>query len=281
MKKLIRFGFAPIILVAVLVISMTGILAYLFVAPDFVPPSELSSENNRNSPVWNVSFDDFIVYLQEKGLIGEKYDLISEGIATEARLYNNIEIYWWDVDSLIEGSDEYKTWNSMQEEGYILLYGQYVFVPEMNGPFGIYIQDTYTGDSDALRAAFQAFPEDDTASLPVWDCSYEDLISYLQSGGFIGEEYDELAAGEGVTARVYDDVELYRWDVENLKEGMEEYENWHSMQENGYMMIYGQHIFVPTMNGPFGMYIQETYTGDSDALQKAFKAFPKEGDKKQ
>lgn len=108
MKKLTKFGITPIILACVLVISVASLLGYLFVAPDFVAPDESGAVNDCNTPVWDAGYDDLIVYLQKKGFIGKKYDLISEGVATEARTYNNVEIYWWDVDNLAKDSDEYK-----------------------------------------------------------------------------------------------------------------------------------------------------------------------------
>lgn len=157
MKKPDKSMRIVVILAAVLIIAIAGLLTATALMPEFIPPEADSNLVDRSAPVWNASYDDLIAYLQEKGFIGTKSDLLTEGIATEARLYDNVEIYWWDLENLQEDSPEYEAWQSMQNDGYILLFGQYTFVPIMNGPFGIYIQDIYKGDSKALRAAFEEF----------------------------------------------------------------------------------------------------------------------------
>lgn len=136
------------------------LIVYLAVAPDFVAPAEDGPGHEEEAAVWSKTYDDLIAYLAKGGYIdSSSYDLLTEGVATEARVYGEVEIYWWDVENLAEGSDEYESWTSMKEDGFILLYGQFVFVPEMNGPFAISIHEgLYKGDAEALRAAFQAFP---------------------------------------------------------------------------------------------------------------------------
>ncbi len=157
MRKFDRSMRTVVILAAVLIVAVAGLLTATALMPEFIPPEGDSNSVDRDAPVWNASYDDLIAYLQEKGFIGTKSDLLTEGIATEAKQYDEVEIYWWDVDNLPKDSPEYEAWSSMQEEGYILLFGQYTFVPIMNGPFAISIHDTYKGDSKALRAAFEEF----------------------------------------------------------------------------------------------------------------------------
>lgn len=157
MRKFDRSMRTVVILAAVLIVAVAGLLTATALMPEFIPPEGNSNSVDRDAPIWNASYDDLIAYLQEKGFIGTKSDLLTEGVATEAKLYDNVEIYWWDVENLSEGSPEYDAWKSMQDEGYILLFGQYTFVPIMNGPFAISIHDTYKGDSKALRAAFEEF----------------------------------------------------------------------------------------------------------------------------
>lgn len=147
-----------IALASVLVICMTGLLIYIAAAPDFKAPAETDAVINTDDPVWSATYDDLIAYLKEGGFISGEPIPISEGIATEANNYSEVELYWWDVENLADGTGEKQCWDEMQNQGYIMLYGQFVFVPEMNGPFGLFISDVYAGDADGLRAAFQAFP---------------------------------------------------------------------------------------------------------------------------
>lgn len=148
-------------LAVVLVACVAGLLIYTATASDFVAPAGESSAINRDDPVWSATYDDLIAYLQAGGFIGKNSDPISEGIATEARVYDHVEIYWWDVENLTDGMPETQCWQEIQEQGYIMLYGQFVFVLDMNGPFGMSISEEYAGDVDGLRSAFQAFPGGD------------------------------------------------------------------------------------------------------------------------
>lgn len=159
MHKWYKTYTGAIVFSSILCLILGGLLSFLALGPDFVAPNE-KQESSVNGAVWEKSYDDLVAYLDELGYIdGNSYDLISEGVATEARVYGEVEIYWWDVDNLVEGSDVHTSWVSMQEEGYILLYGQFIFVPQMNGPFGINVHDEfYAGDADGLRDAFAAFP---------------------------------------------------------------------------------------------------------------------------
>lgn len=111
----------------VMVFSLGGLMGYIAVTPDFVEPTEPVVEADPQDPVWEASFDDLIAYLEERGFVeSENYDLISEGVATTARWYNGIELYWWDVENLVEGTDVHTNWTSMQTDGYMLLYGAYL-----------------------------------------------------------------------------------------------------------------------------------------------------------
>lgn len=159
MRKRSKKYAGAIVFSTILCLVLGSLLVYLALGPDFVAPSE-EKETDMNEMVWEKSYDDLVAYLDELGYIdGSSYDLISEGVATEARVYGEVEIYWWDVDNLAEGSDVHTNWVSMQEEGYMLLYGQFIFVPQMNGPFGISVHDEfYEGDANGLRDAFAAFP---------------------------------------------------------------------------------------------------------------------------
>ena len=112
-----------------------------------------------NAPVWTMTMDDMMDYLEEKSLWNRDEMLpLAGGVATEGYVYNNIELYWWDVDNLEEGSDYEAAYQDALAGEPIDLYQQgRTFMPvTKNGPFAIFTS-YYTGDVDALLAAFEAF----------------------------------------------------------------------------------------------------------------------------
>lgn len=157
MKKL-TMGFS-ICLIFMFLVS----LVFVSFSKDFEQPKVKAEESNEvevneNSPVWNKSYDELITYFEENGLIdSKKYIEISDGVATTARKYNGAEIYWWDINNLAEGSDEYIAYESLKNDGYIDIYGTgNIMSPEKNGPFAVLIT-RYEGDSDKLSKVFKAF----------------------------------------------------------------------------------------------------------------------------
>lgn len=150
-----------------LVAMLIGAYIYLLTADDFVPPTEADAAESgdssdgdaeeENSAVWDATIDDLIAYLDEMGYIDADDGNLMSTVGTENYIYNEIDIMWWDVDNLVEGTEEYEYWTQLNENGYILLYGQYIYTPVQNGPFAIYANTTFPGDTNALYEDFAAF----------------------------------------------------------------------------------------------------------------------------
>ena len=161
MKKGWSLLHTSVLCAALLMAVFIASVIYVALCPDFVPPQEAETEESQEDRgVWDKTYEELVAYLEERGFVdSENYALLTDGVASIARVYNDdIELYWWDLENLSEDSEEYQNYQSMQEEGYILLYGQFVFMPVMNGPFGMYIHPEYS-DPDSLQEAFEKFPE--------------------------------------------------------------------------------------------------------------------------
>lgn len=145
-----------------LVMATGAALGFVGMSPEFVEPGRLGNQENvsPDSPVWDKTLDELAAYLLEKGVLSsQKYTKLSEGIATEARNYDGIELYWWDLESLEEGSAEYTAYMSACEEGVIDLWGSGILmnVTAVRGPFAINIASDYVGDAGAVEKAFRSY----------------------------------------------------------------------------------------------------------------------------
>lgn len=275
-----------IIFSVLLVLGFAGMLAYVNASPDFVPPAGLVGEGeDPDAPVWDMTMDDMLDYLEEKGFLkrGEASPL-SAGIGTDAYGFDGAEIYWWDLDDLEAGSNEEAAYRDMAEKGTIDLWqqGQYFMAVTKNGPFGLAVSN-YNGNSKALLEVYSAFGQTggagtDDRSAPVWSKSMDDLAAYLKEEGFIAskEDLQTMASGIGTDGRGFDGAEIYWWDVENLEEGSDEAAAFASMNAEGIIDVYGSGSIMPiTPNGPFGLAVSY-YEGDPKALEQAFKIFGRE-----
>lgn len=92
-------------------------------------------------------------------LTSDEYAPLSDGIATTARGYSGLELYWWDLESLQEGSDEYNSYVGARDEGAIDLWGtgSMMTVTAVRGPFALNITSAYTGDAARAEEAFRNF----------------------------------------------------------------------------------------------------------------------------
>ena len=141
-----------------LVLLFAGTMIYVAMSPDFVKPSDLKGEEDPDAPVWGMKLDDLIAYLEEKGLVSGDRTPLSAGVGSEAFSMNGAEFYWWDLENLSEGSDEYAAYKGMMEDGQIDLWGMgmYFMAVTKNGPFGLYAGG-YEGNVKDLLAAYEAF----------------------------------------------------------------------------------------------------------------------------
>ena len=149
-----------IVFAVLLVLVFAGTVGWLIWGPDFTEPAKMAAEGeDPDAPVWDLTMDDLLDYLERKGMWNRSEMLpISEGVANEAFWWEGAEIYWWDLENISETSDEYLAYKGMMEEGQIDLYGKGLwFMPiTKNGPFGLF-SPNYTGDITALEEAFAAF----------------------------------------------------------------------------------------------------------------------------
>ena len=150
-----------------LVVATAGALAFVALSPDFVEPSRLAGQEGiaPDSPIWGKSMDDLAAYLLEAGVLpSDEYTELSDGIASVARSYGGIELYWWDLDNLGEESGEYIAYVSACEEGVIDIWGSGILmnVTAVRGPFALNISSKYVGDAGNVEAAFNAYCADST-----------------------------------------------------------------------------------------------------------------------
>lgn len=148
-----------------LVVATAGALVFVGLSPDFTEPTLLAGQEgvSPDSPIWSKTMDDLAAYLLEEGaLTSDEYTEISEGIASVARSYNGIELYWWDLDNLTEESGEYIAYVSACEEGVIDIWGSGMLmnVTAVRGPFALNISAGYVGDAGKVETAFNAYCAD-------------------------------------------------------------------------------------------------------------------------
>lgn len=158
MSKIVTVGFCVL-----LTVMMIGAFIYLSVCPDFVKPSEQdpSEPDDDSQKIWEYDMDDLLTYLDDEGFIEKDGKQLLSVIGTENWLCNGIDLAWWDVENLIEGTEEYEYWQSFQSDGFII-FGGSVYAPVFNGPFAIYATGNFPGDADALYEAFADFAQNYT-----------------------------------------------------------------------------------------------------------------------
>ena len=280
LNKIVTIGFCA------LLVSMTiAAFIYLSVGPDFTKPTvQKPTQPTGNGNVdyekllWESDMEDLLNYLEKKGHITQADKIPMSTIGTDNWICNGIDLIWWDVDNLVEGTEEYEYWQQFQTDGFII-FGGTVYAPTLNGPFGIYATGNFPGDADQLYADFANFvyeyyagaePED--VSRKVWEYDMDDLLTYLDAEGFIEKDGKQLLSTIGTENWVCNGVDLIWWDVDNLVEGTEEYEYWQQFQSDGFI-IYGSMVYAPVFNGPFAICATGNFSGDTDALYEAFANF--------
>lgn len=150
-----------------LVVATAGAIVFVGLTPDFVEPVKLTSQEGiaPDNPIWDKSMDDLVDYLMQQGVLpSDEYTELSEGIATVARSYSGIELYWWDVSALAEGSQEYDAYVSACQEGVIDLWGSGMMMnlTAVRGPFALNITSGYMGDAGKVETAFNAYCAEST-----------------------------------------------------------------------------------------------------------------------
>lgn len=148
--------------ILLLVLATAGALVFVGLSPDFEEPVGLNEQEGlaADNPIWDKSLDDLAAYLAEQGVLtSTDYAPLSDGIATVARGYSGLELYWWDLPSLEEGSDEYNAYLGARDDGTIDLWGSGAMMPvtAVRGPFALNITAAYTGDAAKAEKVFRSF----------------------------------------------------------------------------------------------------------------------------
>lgn len=152
--------------ILLLVLATAGALVFVGLSPDFVEPNTLNEQEGlaADNPVWDKTLDDLAAYLVDQGVLSsDEYAPLSEGIATTARSYSGLELYWWDLESLQEGTNEYNAYIGARDDGAIDLWGSGAMMPvtAVRGPFALNITSAYTGDAAKAEEAFRSFCAED------------------------------------------------------------------------------------------------------------------------
>ena len=153
MKKFTIISSVAIVLVFI------GMVAAVALMPDFQKPTLMGEGEDPDAPVWQMTLDDLLSYLDEKGFIDkDKIGRLTDGIASVAVSENGAEFYWWDLENLSQESDEMAAYKGMMEDGQIDLWGKgvYFMAVTKNGPFGLN-SSNYNGSVKELLEAYQTF----------------------------------------------------------------------------------------------------------------------------
>jgi hypothetical protein len=122
------------------------------------------SGNHNNKTVWDYTFEEFEDYMIQLGYFTKGDYKEMSTIGTISRIYNGIDVMWWDVDNLVENTKPYKYWYEFQKEGYTLDFGNTYYGPTFNGPFAINATTAFTGNTTKLYEDFANFPRKYTPS---------------------------------------------------------------------------------------------------------------------
>ena len=142
-----------------IVVVFIGVIIAVALMPDFKQPTLAAEGEDPDAPVWNMTMEDLIDYLVEKGLVDPSdRNNLTDGIASVAVTVGGADLYWWDLENLSEDSAEMKAYKEMMENGQVDLWGMGMYFMPLtkNGPFGL-DSAHYPGNVKDLLDAFAAF----------------------------------------------------------------------------------------------------------------------------
>ncbi len=143
-----------------LVVLMIASFIMLALIPDFVSPGK-NAQLNADELIWYCNMDDLFDYFEEKGLMKKSERILMSPIGTENWICNNVDMIWWDVDNLAEGTEPYNYWQEYKENEYqYIIFGGAVYSPRSNGPFAVNVLPKYPGNTNDFYEAFMAFPKE-------------------------------------------------------------------------------------------------------------------------
>lgn len=258
--------------VAFVFLMTVGAFVFLYVSKDFIEPVTFSIDNE----CYGYTMDEFAEFLQENGYISTTdytRTTVSENSVTEARQYGDVLVLWWDTENMDKEGEAYARWKTLSNVGNLFLEDSRVMV---YGPYGVSYLAPAEGQPERYEI-LQNFPAEysgNHGNVTVWDMTMGDLLSYFVECGFMTKEEILTMAPVGTLNYIGNSIDMAWWDVDNLVEGTEEYEYWYSMQNDGYIYLYGASIYVPVMNGPFGICVNAPSTAKAEDVVEAFNNFP-------
>lgn len=276
---------------SLMVVLTIAAFVYLMTGPDFMSPKEYQelygtqatepsgpADIDYEALLYEATMEDLLNYLTELGHINQENKVPMSIVGTDNWICDGLDIIWWDVADLEEGTEPYDYWTQMQTNGF-MIFGGSIYAPTLNGPFAINILPSFAGDPNQLREDFANFaqnylakdlvpPVDLTAEYEkaLWTGTMQDLLDYLTEKGYLDPENKQLLSTVGTENWVISELELIWWDVENLEEGTEPYTYWQDFQKNGFI-IFGEMIYAPTLYGPYAVFVRPTFAGDPEALR--------------
>lgn len=151
-----------------LVFGFVATLLYVAALPEFVPPAQftMGADEDPDAPIWDMTLEEVLAALEAEGYIdaSDPVELAASGLCTRAVSVNGAEFYWWDLDNLQEGSQEYIAYQSLKKDGIINIYGSgNIFSYTHIGPFALWV-DLYEGDPGPLKEAFKALGQEDPST---------------------------------------------------------------------------------------------------------------------
>ncbi len=288
-----------------LVLLTIAAFVYLMVGPDFLTPDEYQQLYGTTAPtepdgpdapidlsaeyekaLWNADMQDLLDYLLELGYIEEDGILGMAELCTEGHVCESgLDLLWWDVENLVEGTPEYDYWQEYQENGFIIYAGT-VYTPTRNGPFATKVLSQFAGNEKQYMEDFMNFgkylyekehgddPVDLTAEYEkaLWNGTYQDLLDYLEEKGHIDPDSKTPLTVMATENWLINGMDILWWDVDNLEENTEVYDYWNELEENGFI-IFGGSIYAPNRYGPYTIWVGPNFTGDANALTEDMKDF--------
>ncbi len=132
----------------------------------------------------------------------------------------------------------------------------------------------YVGMSPEFEPPTALVGEGEDPDAPIWGMTLEEVLTELEKQGLIDQSTAKPLATSGLCSKAQkiNGAEFYWWDVEALEKDSQEDIAYKSLKKEGIIDLWGSgHIMSPIHNGPFALLLT-TYEGDSDALEKAFRA---------
>lgn len=260
--------------IGLLVVLLIGSLVFLATGKDFVKPISFTVD----AASFEYSIDEFAEYLNETGYMNEtEYSVISlsqEGIE-EARKYGDLVVLKWDNAVMEKDHPVYENWKKWSSVGNMNLEDDTRIV--LYGLFGVSYVENPDSEGAEKYECLNAFPMEYSgmhSAYTVWDYTMDDLVQYFIDCGFFKEEDVNDMSEVGTENKVANSIDMIWWDVENLEEDTDPYIYWHQMEDDGYMYLYGQAIYVPVMNGPFATQVNAASTAVAEEVYDAFALFP-------